>query len=146
MIMLYHKNSFNYYINIMFIRRLGVHLLRFNHGPSLISRLTGEDINRLREMQTLYRDSKSQLLAPDEFLSRNTDGAGNPLARAYTKRLASELFSMFESVRTEVHFLNKRWIPLLGKIMPRTIEKAIAGICGWHLWIFAYKSSQPIKR
>jgi ubiquinone/menaquinone biosynthesis C-methylase UbiE len=139
MVMLYHKNSYNYYVNIMALRRIGVRLLRFNWGPRLVHKITGEDEARLGELQQIYRRDPKRLLDRDEFLNQNTDGAGNPLARAYTRRGAARMFSNFRDVRTEVHFLNKRWIPLLGRLMPRPLERSLGRMAGWHLWIIARK-------
>jgi ubiquinone/menaquinone biosynthesis C-methylase UbiE len=139
MVMLYHKNSYNYHINIMAIRRLGVRLLGFDWGPKLVHRLTGEDEARLLKLQEAYRRGPQQLLAADEFLNQNTDGAGNPLARAYTRREATAMFGRFRQVRTEVHFLNKRWIPLVGRYIPQSVERKLASHMGWHLWIIAKK-------
>ena len=139
MIMLYHKNSYNYYVNIMTLRRLGVRLLRFDWGPGLVHRLTGEDEARLRELQLAYRRDRKRMLSRDEFLNQNTDGAGNPLARAYTRREALEMFSRFSDARAETHFLNKRWIPVIGNLLPRAIERRLARAAGWHLWIIARK-------
>lgn len=139
MVMLYHKNSYNYYVNIMILRRMGARLLGFEWGPSFVHNLTGEDEDRLRELQQLYRRDPKRFLARDEFLSQNTDGAGNPLARAYTRREAVKMFSRFSDVRTEVHFLNKRWIPLVGRRLPRSFERRLARRAGWHLWIIAKK-------
>ncbi|HTG16518.1 MAG TPA: class I SAM-dependent methyltransferase [Blastocatellia bacterium] len=139
MVMLYHKNSFNYHVNIMTFRRLGVRLLKFGWGPALVHRLTGEEVDRLRQLQKLYREDPRQLLSSDEFLNQNTDGAGNPLARAYTRAEAAAMFSRFSDVRTKVHFLNKRWIPLVGSLIPRSVEQRLASSMGWHLWIIAGK-------
>ncbi|HXG68909.1 MAG TPA: class I SAM-dependent methyltransferase [Blastocatellia bacterium] len=139
MVMLYHKNSYNYYVNIMTLRRMGVRLLRFDWGPGLVHRLTGEDLDRLRQLQRDYRRNPKRLLDRDEFLNQNTDGAGNPLARVYTRREALAMFSRFREARAEVHFLNKRWIPLLGNLLPRPVERMLAGRVGWHLWIIAKK-------
>ena len=139
MVMLYHKNSYNYYVNIMALRRIGVRLLRFDWGPRLVHKITGEDEARLCELQRLYRRDPKRLLDRDEFLNQNTDGAGNPLARAYTRRDAARMFSNFRDVRTEVHFLNKRWIPLIGRLMPRALERSLGRMAGWHLWIIARK-------
>jgi ubiquinone/menaquinone biosynthesis C-methylase UbiE len=138
MVMLYHKNSYNYRVNIMTFRRMGVRVLGFDWGPGLVHRLTGEDESRLRELQSIYRRNGS-VLSPEEFLNQNTDGAGNPLARAYTRREASVMFTRFREIRTELHFLNKRWIPLIGPAMPRVIERVLARWVGWHLWIIAQK-------
>jgi ubiquinone/menaquinone biosynthesis C-methylase UbiE len=139
MVMLYHKNSFNYRVNIMTFRRLGVRLLRFKWGPRFVHRLTGEDEDRLKQMQQIYLEDPKQLLSRDEFLSQNTDGAGNPLARVYTRAEAAAMFSKFSDARTEVHFLNKRWIPLIGSLIPRLVEGELASWMGWHLWIVALK-------
>jgi ubiquinone/menaquinone biosynthesis C-methylase UbiE len=139
LVMLYHKNSYNYYVNIMTLRRLGVRLLGYDWGPRLVGRITGEDEDRLRELQQAYRRDRKRLLARDEFLSQNTDGAGNPLARAYTRGEALAMFTRFSASRAEVHFLNKRWMPLVGRLIPRTLERLLAGWAGWHLWIIARK-------
>jgi ubiquinone/menaquinone biosynthesis C-methylase UbiE len=139
MVMLYHKNSYNYHVNIMLLRRFGTRLLAFDWGVPFVHAMTGEDETRLRELQKLYRNDKTRMLSPEEFLNQNTDGAGNPLARAYTRGDALKLFSRYAEAQTEVHFLNKRWIPLIGRLLPRTFEKALAGRMGWHLWIMAKK-------
>ena len=139
MVMLYHKNSYNYRVNIMILRRLGVRLLAFDWGPAFVHKLTGEDESTLRELQRTYRHDRERLLSPQEFLNQNTDGAGNPLARAYTRGETVSMFARFREVRTEIHFLNKRWIPLLGRIMPRAVERFLARVMGWHLWIIARK-------
>jgi ubiquinone/menaquinone biosynthesis C-methylase UbiE len=139
MVMLYHKSSYNYHVNIMLLRRLGARLLAFNWGVPFVHAMTGEDEARLRELRKLYRDNKTRMLSREEFLNQNTDGAGNPLARAYTRSEALGLFSRYAEAHTEVHFLNKRWIPLIGRLLPRGIETALAHRVGWHLWIKAKK-------
>lgn len=139
MVMLYHKNSYNYWVNIMTLRRIGARMLGFDWGPGFVHRLTGEDEGRLRELQRIYRSDGKRLLSSQEFLNQNTDGAGNPLARAYTRREALTMFKRFKEIRTEVHFLNKRWIPLIGRVMPRVVERVLARVMGWHLWIIAQK-------
>jgi ubiquinone/menaquinone biosynthesis C-methylase UbiE len=137
MVMLYHKHSYNYLVNIMLIRRLGARLLRLKSGPGLIHKITGEDPERLAELQRLYRADRRALLSHDEFLSRNTDGAGNPLAKVYSKGDVERLFSNFSDVRIETHFLNKRWIPIVGKLLTRSVEGRLASRFGWHLWTIA---------
>ena len=42
-IMLYHRQSYNYLINIMLLRRLGIHLLRLPGAITMAHWLTGED-------------------------------------------------------------------------------------------------------
>ncbi|MBI4853746.1 MAG: class I SAM-dependent methyltransferase [Acidobacteria bacterium] len=139
LIMLYHRNSYNYYGNIMFFRRLGAQILKYSWGPSLVNLLTKEDINALNRLQNDMKKNPQHFFSKEEFLNQNTDGAGNPLAKVYSRKEASLLFSRFSQVNTEVRFLNKRWIPLLGKLLPRAIESPIAKIWGWHLWIIGNK-------
>lgn len=139
MVMLYHKNSYNYRVNIMTLPRIGIRMLGFAWGPGVVHRLTGEDETRLRELQRIYERDGKRLLSPKEFLNQNTDGAGNPLARAYTRREATAMFDKFSEVRTELHFLNKRWIPFIGRAMPRALESVLARAMGWHLWVIAQK-------
>jgi ubiquinone/menaquinone biosynthesis C-methylase UbiE len=137
-VMLYHRDSYNYRINISVLRRAGVHLLRWNAGVKLVRALTGESEESLREhAQQLQSDE--QYLSSDEFVSRNTDGAGNPLARVYSRAEARELFKDFASVEVRPYFLNKRWLPLVGPLLPRSLEAKLAARWGWHLWIYATK-------
>lgn len=139
MVMLYHRNSYNYRVNISLLRRAGVHLLRWNSGVKLVHRITGEPEESLRQ-HAIELKSKSAYLSSEEFLSRNTDGAGNPLARVYSRSEARELFKEFADVETRTYFLNKRWLPILGTVLPRSIELQMASRWGWHLWIYATKA------
>lgn len=137
-VMLYHRNSYNYRINISMLRRTGVHLLRWKAGVKAVHLLTGEPQDSLREHARRLQ-AQPKYLSSEEFLSRNTDGAGNPLARVYSRSEARELFRDFSRVELRTHFLNKRWIPLLGPIIPRSLESQMAARWGWHLWIYATK-------
>lgn len=137
-VMLYHRNSYNYRVNISMLRRAGVHLLRWNAGMKLVHRLTGEPEESLREHAKQLQVQRDYLSSA-EFLSRNTDGAGNPLARVYSRNEARDLFKDFSEVELRTHFLNKRWLPLLGPILPRSLETQMASRWGWHLWIYATK-------
>src|SRR6266404_6427403 len=138
-VMLYHRNSYNYRVNISLLRRAGAQLLKWDRGVSLVHKLTGEPFDKLQEHARLLRTQKQSYLNEEEFLSQNTDGAGNPLARVYSRREAGELFRDFSEVTFKVHFLNKRWLPLVGKLMPRSVESQLAARWGWHLWIYATK-------
>jgi ubiquinone/menaquinone biosynthesis C-methylase UbiE len=139
MIMLYHRRSYNYYGNIMFFRRVGAQLLQYDWGPRLVNRITGEDIKALERLQSDMRKDPQRFFSAAEFLNQNTDGAGNPLAKVYSRREARALFTRYANVETTVRFLNKRWIPAIGKFLPRFIEAPLARVCGWHLWIMATK-------
>ena len=138
MVMLYHRDSYNYRVNISLLRRAGVNLLKWNAGVKLVHLLTGEAEERLREQARLLR-IQSDYSNSEEFLNQNTDGAGNPLARVYSQTEARELFKDFSQIEMRPYFLNKRWLPLLGPILPRSIEARLASRWGWHLWIYAKK-------
>ena len=138
-VMLYHSDSYNYRVNIRVLRRLGAHLLKSERGLKLVHRLTGEPVESLREHARHLKEDARSYLAPDEFLSQHTDGAGNPLARVYSRRQARELFKDFSEVELAVHFLNKRWLPVLGSLLTRNMEKRLASRWGWHLWVYATK-------
>jgi ubiquinone/menaquinone biosynthesis C-methylase UbiE len=138
-VMLYHRDSYNYRVNIRWLRRAGARLLRSEAGLNVAHRLTGEPVAQLREHAArLGRDAESYL-GSEEFLSRNTDGAGNPLSRVYSHAEARELFRDFARVRTVAHFLNKRWLPVVGPLLPRALEARLAARWGWHLWVYAEK-------
>ena len=137
-VMLYHRDSYNYRVNISMLRRTGVQLLRWNTGVKLAHLLTGEPEDSLRE-HARQLQTQSEYLNSEEFLSRNTDGAGNPLARVYSRSEARELFKDFAHVELRTYFLNKRWLPILGPLLPRSLESQLAARWGWHLWIYATK-------
>ncbi|HET7112270.1 MAG TPA: class I SAM-dependent methyltransferase [Pyrinomonadaceae bacterium] len=137
-VMLYHRNSYNYRINISLLRRAGVHLLRWNPGIAFVRLITGEPKDSLREHARRLR-SESTYLGSQEFLNENTDGAGNPLARVYSRDEARELFRDFSKTELRTYFLNKKWLPIIGPILPRRLEARLASRWGWHLWIYATK-------
>src|SRR6266481_7279809 len=138
-IMLYHRGSYNHLIGIRVLRRAGACLLRSERGFEIVHRLTGEPIESLREHARLPAGKYDAQVSSDEFLSQSTDGAGNPLARVYSRREARALFKKFSRVELRAYFLNKRFIPLIGNLLPRSIESALAARWGWHLWIYATK-------
>jgi len=138
-VMLYHRDSYNYRIGIQVLRRAGSSLLKSGAGLKLIQLLTGEPAESLREHARLLREERENYLAADEFLSQNTDGAGNPLARVYTRSEASDLFKDFADVELRTYFLHTRWLPIISKVLPRGLEARLASRWGWHLWIYATK-------
>ena len=138
-VMLYHRDSYNYRINISLLRRAGAQLLKWETGITLVNKITGEPLESLREHARLLKTEREAYLKPDEFLSQNTDGAGNPLARVYSREEARELFKDFSKVSLKTYFLNKRWLPLIGNVLPRSLESRLASRWGWHLWIYATK-------
>ena len=138
-VMLYHRDSYNYRVNISVLRRAGARLLKSESGIRFVNRLTGEPLESLREHARLLQNGEENYLKPDEVLNQNTDGAGNPLARVYSTKEARELFRDFSDVELRIYFLNKRWLPVIGSLLPRSLEATLASRWGWHLWIYATK-------
>jgi len=136
-VMLYHRGSYNYRVGIRILRRAGAGLLKSETGIKIVNRLTGEPIESLREHAQLV--SRNGHVSASELLNQSTDGAGNPLATVYSRREARELFKQFRQVYLRAYFLNKRFIPVVGNLLPRSIEAALASRWGWHLWIYATK-------
>jgi ubiquinone/menaquinone biosynthesis C-methylase UbiE len=138
-VMLYHRNSYNYRVNIGIFRRVGARLLHFDMGLRIVHQLTGEAVESLREHARMLKQDQDSYFSPDGFLNRHTDGAGNPLATVYSRQEGLELFKDFSQAETRVHFLNKRWMPVLGSLLNRGMESRLASRWGWHLWIYAVK-------
>lgn len=138
-VMLYHRHSYNHVVNIRLLRRVGAYMLKWNSGVRLVHDLTGEPIESLQEHAKMVRTNARSYFNSEEFLSRNTDGAGNPLARVYSRKEALELFKDFSRVELKTYFLNKRFVPLIGGLMSRSLESHLASRWGWHLWIYATK-------
>jgi len=137
-VMLYHRGSYNYQIGIRMLRRAGAGLLRTESGMKIVNLLTGEPVESLREHAASLRNANGNFSSA-ELLNQSTDGAGNPLARVYSRTEARKLFKDFREVELRAYFLNKRFIPLLGNLLPRSIESMLAARWGWHLWIYARK-------
>ena len=137
-VMLYHRGSYNYRVGIRVLRRAGAGLLKSEAGIKLINLLTDEPIDALHDRDAMMRATIGETSA-DQLLNESTDGAGNPLARVYSRREARELFRDFAKVELRAYFLNKRFIPIVGNLLPRSIESALASRWGWHLWIYAKK-------
>ncbi len=139
-LMLYHQNSYNYYVSIMVLRRLGALLLMAPGGVKLANRLSGEPTDNLEVHKSRLRTQGLAYLFGSDWLNRNTDGAESPLARVYTRKSATALLDGFSNFRFQVANVNKRHVPLLGKYLPRSIEAWLGRTVGWHLHIFAVRN------
>src|SRR5207245_4997879 len=62
-VMLYHRNSYNYRVNIRGLRRGGVHLPLCESGCRFVSRLTGEPVDSLREHARKVREEHNGYLS-----------------------------------------------------------------------------------
>jgi ubiquinone/menaquinone biosynthesis C-methylase UbiE len=145
-VMLYHKNSLNYLVNILFIRGVVARLLRINLISKLAFRVAPyvyrtdvTDRKLLREHLDFIRTNPSEYFSKSIFLNRQTDGISCPKSEVYSRKEVQALFARFSSVQTRVRFLHKKWIPFVGRYLPLAIERWLERIVGWHLYVFAKK-------
>jgi ubiquinone/menaquinone biosynthesis C-methylase UbiE len=134
-VMLYNRTSINYYIEIMFLRRLFKWCLLPKFMPRLISAITGFDRWKLEGHRELLKKKVSK----EEWISMNTDGPFCPLARVYNYQEAAALFGAFENVRQEVWEFNVDHWSFIGKAIPVRVAKWIGRRWGWHRMIYGNK-------
>lgn len=147
-IMLYHKNSFNYFVRIMIYMRLRVLLKIFarlgkwqqDRRASESNKLLGVRGNEDQQVweihyQNFLRNGWSYLRARN-FVHHCTDGPECPVAYAFSKSEAARLFKQFGSVEFRVaHFPLRKY----SSHFPFALEKFLAKRFGWYLFIFAVK-------
>jgi ubiquinone/menaquinone biosynthesis C-methylase UbiE len=136
-VMLYNRSSINYYVEIMFLRRIFRWCLLPAFMPGALAAVTGFDRWKLEG----HRDRllKSKKLTKQEWISMNTDGPFCPLARVYGHHEAAALFNAFENVRQEVWEFNVDHWSFIGKAMPNSLVKWLGRHWGWHRIIRARK-------
>jgi ubiquinone/menaquinone biosynthesis C-methylase UbiE len=147
-IMLYHKHSFNYFVRIMIYMRLRVLLKilsragnwkrdRAKASSDQISGVRGNEDRQVWEIHyhNFLRDGWGYLRARN-FVHHCTDGPECPVAYAFSKSDAANLFENFSNVEFCIaHFpLRKYW-----SRFPFGLEKLLARRLGWYLFIFATK-------
>jgi ubiquinone/menaquinone biosynthesis C-methylase UbiE len=134
-VMLYNRSSINYYVEIMFLRKLFRHLLRPKWMPGVLAKITGFDRWKLEG----HRETLSKKLTHEQWVSMNTDGPYCPLAKVYKHAEAAALFSDFADVRQEVWEFNVDHWPALSNVLPKSAERWIGRRWGWHRMIYARK-------
>ena len=129
-IMLYNRSSINYYVEIMFFRRIFRYLLYPSFMPKVLATVTGFDEWKLEGHRKFLRDKGR--MTKEQWVSMNTDGPYCPLARVYNHKEAAELFGAFKDVRQEVWEFNPDHWSFLGKLLPTSLTRAIGRQWGWH--------------
>jgi SAM-dependent methyltransferase len=110
-VMLYHRNSWNYWFEVILHRGL----LR---GQLLLGRNAEEIMSRYVEVN---------------------EGGGRPLVKVYSRRQAHRLFSMFREVTIEVEQLTRPEFYFLGRLMTDKIFRRLQRSIGWNAIISARK-------
>jgi ubiquinone/menaquinone biosynthesis C-methylase UbiE len=134
-VMLYNRTSINYYIEIMFLRKMFRWILMPGFMPALLAAMTGFDRWKLEG----HRDALRKKLTKDQWISMNTDGPFCPLARVYNRGEAAELFAMFEGLRQECWEFNVDHWPFVQRLIPRSLERKLGRTWGWHRMIYGTK-------
>ena len=136
LVMVYHRGSLNYHFNIMLVRRLLAALLLVPSAQRAVARVTGEDPRLVAAHAQLLRSHGLRYLRDRGlFLSKNTDGPGNPLSKVFSRREALELFGSFRDVRFETRFLNLRIYPGGARLASTSLARRLERRIGWFLYV-----------
>lgn len=135
-VMLYNRTSINYYMEIMFFRRVFRWCLLPPFMPRLLAAVTGFDRWKLEG----HRELLKQKVSKEKWVSMNTDGPFCPLARVYNEKEAAVLFRSFEKVRQEVWEFNVDHWPFFRAMTPTSVTKWLGRRWGWHRMIYGEKA------
>lgn len=136
-VMLYNRSSINYYIEIMFLRRVLRWLLLPGFMPHLIATVTGFDRWKLEGHRKTLK--KRRKISKEQWVSMNTDGPYCPLARVYNRTEAEELCRDFTNVRQEVWEFNVDHWSFVGRSIPKLLATWLGRRWGWHRMIYGEK-------
>lgn len=110
-VMLYHRNSLNYWIEIVLRRGLlGFEFLRGRSADEIMSRVI-------------------------EF----SDHGARPLVKVYSRKQATDLFSLFKDVRVEVEQLTREELRFLSPLISDERLNRLGKRIGWNVIISAVK-------
>lgn len=137
-VMIYHRASLNYHVNIMLIRRALTLALLIPGFDSLVARVTHEEPTVIAGHRTLLQEHGLHYLTDRQlFLNNNTDGPGNPLSKVTSRAEAQRLFASFRDVQTDTRYLNLRLYPGGQRLAETRLARRLERRYGWHLWIEA---------
>jgi SAM-dependent methyltransferase len=140
LVMLYHRDSLNYRINIMLVRRLLAALLVLPGAVRAVALITRESRDVIEgHRRLLARHGLTYLRDRRLFLSNNTDGPGNPLSKVYSAGQARHAFRAFSSSQAQVRYLNLRLYPGGTRLAAAALGRRLERRYGWHLWLRAEK-------
>jgi ubiquinone/menaquinone biosynthesis C-methylase UbiE len=136
-VMIYNRTSVNYYVEIMFLRKLFRWMLFPSMMPRLLSKVLGFDRAKLEKHRESLLSKRN--ITKAEWISMNTDGPECPLAKVYGRGEALRLFSDFHNVSTEVWFFDRTHWPVIGKLLPESLVSLIGRRWGWHRMVYGQK-------
>jgi SAM-dependent methyltransferase len=140
LVMVYHRDSLNYRINIMVVRRMLAAALLAPGAVRAVAALTRERPDVVAgHRRLLARHGLDYLRDRELFLSNNTDGPGNLLSRVYGRRELVDAFGDFSSAETQIRYLNLRLYPGGERLAATSAGRRLERRLGWHLWLRARK-------
>jgi ubiquinone/menaquinone biosynthesis C-methylase UbiE len=137
-VMLYNRSSVNYYVEIMFLRKVFRWMLIPRFMPALIATATGFDRWKLEGHRTAL--TRQWWIPQQQWISMNTDGPFCPLSRVYSHDEAGDLFKTFVGVRQEVWEFNADHWPFVRRVIPDALARRIGRRWGWHRMIYGEKA------
>jgi ubiquinone/menaquinone biosynthesis C-methylase UbiE len=110
-VMLYHRNSLNYWIEIVLRRGvLGAEFLRGRSAEEIMSRVI-------------------------EF----SDHEARPLVKVYSRKEARELFSLFKTVTVDIEQLTRAELRFLSPLVSESMLERLRKRIGWNVIVTAVK-------
>jgi SAM-dependent methyltransferase len=137
-LMVYNRDSINFRIEIMLLRKLFRLALYPSVMPMILAKLAGFDQSKLERHRAIMLH-QGWNISDDKWLNINTDGPDCPLAKIYGRREVDLLMRGFTEVRTEVrHFDTAHW-SVIGRVLPGLLVSWLGRHFGWHRIIYAAK-------
>jgi ubiquinone/menaquinone biosynthesis C-methylase UbiE len=110
-VMLYHRRSFGFWVQVILLHGiLRGEFLRGNSAADIMSKYV--EVN---------------------------EGGGRPLVKAYSRREARKLFSMFSEVKVQVEQLTRPELYIIGRIIPEKLFRCLRQTLGWNVIVSARK-------
>jgi 2-polyprenyl-3-methyl-5-hydroxy-6-metoxy-1,4-benzoquinol methylase len=141
-VMIYNRTSINYYLNIMFLRKLFRLALYPKSAPKFFSKIMGYENEKNREILERHRQIMlGEKMTKEKWISINTDGPDCPLSKVYNKSQARKIFEQagFIDIKNYIRYFNKQHYSFIGKLIPNFLADMIGNVAGWHRWIKAAK-------
>jgi len=140
LVMLYHRNSLNYRVNIMLVRRALAALLVLPGAVGAVATLTRESRDVIEGHRRLLAEHGMAYLRDRSlFLSNNTDGPGGRLSKVYSAEEGLRALHGFSVARADVRYLNLRLYPAGARLAATAAGRRLERRYGWHLWLRAAK-------
>ncbi len=136
-VMLYHRDSWNYWVTIRLLRRIGFALIRRPWGIGFVHALTGYDRNLLRRYKLSYDAivARSGRFTSQDLLNESTDGPGHPYSTVWSRGQANRMFSRtgFADVRSVPYYFMKKNVPVLARFIPDWLDAVLGRFVGFFL-------------